>query len=120
MFKLVLENHKIKREWTQVKLHGSSSSYARKYALNGLYEIDDNKDADSMDNTEPKTKLKTPEDKSKKDLPSEDKISVAELATIKGMLTPEREPKLLKYFKVEKLEDLTKHDYVEALDILNK
>lgn len=30
---------------------GSTSSYARKYALNGLLLIDDNKDADSRDNT---------------------------------------------------------------------
>lgn len=29
------------------QLTGSSSSYARKYALNGLFAIDDNKDADS-------------------------------------------------------------------------
>ena len=30
---------------------GATSSYARKYALNGLFLIDDTKDADSMDNT---------------------------------------------------------------------
>ena len=30
---------------------GASSSYARKYALNGLFAIDDTKDADTMDNT---------------------------------------------------------------------
>ncbi len=30
---------------------GAASSYARKYALNGLFCIDDNKDADSMDNS---------------------------------------------------------------------
>ena len=32
------------------QLTGSTSSYARKYALNGLFAIDDTKDADSMDN----------------------------------------------------------------------
>lgn len=32
------------------QLTGSTSSYARKYALNGLFLIDDTKDADSMDN----------------------------------------------------------------------
>ena len=31
---------------------GASSSYARKYALNGLLAIDDTKDADSYDNTQ--------------------------------------------------------------------
>jgi len=34
------------------QLTGSTSSYARKYALGGLFAIDDNKDADSMDNRE--------------------------------------------------------------------
>jgi hypothetical protein len=33
------------------QLTGSTSSYARKYALNGLFAIDDTKDADSQDNT---------------------------------------------------------------------
>lgn len=33
---------------------GSASSYARKYALGGMFLIDDTKDADSYDNTEPK------------------------------------------------------------------
>lgn len=32
------------------QITGSASSYARKYALNGLLMIDDNKDADTMDN----------------------------------------------------------------------
>lgn len=33
------------------QITGAASSYARKYALNGLFAIDDTKDADSMDNT---------------------------------------------------------------------
>lgn len=35
------------------QITGATSSYARKYALNGLFAIDDTKDADTMDNTEP-------------------------------------------------------------------
>ena len=35
---------------------GAASSYARKYALNGLLAIDDTKDADTMDNTKEGTK----------------------------------------------------------------
>lgn len=35
------------------QITGSTSSYARKYALNGLFAIDDNKDADTMDNSSP-------------------------------------------------------------------
>ena len=33
------------------QITGAASSYARKYALNGLLLIDDNKDADSQDNS---------------------------------------------------------------------
>ena len=33
------------------QITGSTSSYARKYAMNGLFLIDDTADADSMDNT---------------------------------------------------------------------
>lgn len=38
------------------QLTGATSSYARKYALNGLFCIDDNKDADSFDNSDKSTK----------------------------------------------------------------
>ncbi|MGN1166862.1 MAG: ERF family protein [Lachnospiraceae bacterium] len=38
------------------QLTGSTSSYARKYALNGLFCIDDVKDADSRDNSAKDTK----------------------------------------------------------------
>ena len=40
------------------QITGSASSYARKYALNGLLLIDDNKDADSQDNSEQGQKAK--------------------------------------------------------------
>lgn len=40
-----------KKGMDDAQLTGSCSSYARKYALNGLFLIDDNKDADSMDNS---------------------------------------------------------------------
>lgn len=36
---------------------GSSSSYARKYALNGLFLIDDTKDADATNDHKPKAKV---------------------------------------------------------------
>ena len=39
-----------KKGMDEAQITGATSSYARKYALNGLLLIDDNKDADSMDN----------------------------------------------------------------------
>lgn len=40
------------------QITGASSSYARKYALAGLFSLDDNKDADTMDNTSQEDKDK--------------------------------------------------------------
>lgn len=42
-----------KKGMDDAQLTGATSSYARKYALNGLFAIDDNKDADSHDNSQP-------------------------------------------------------------------
>ena len=42
-----------KKGMDDAQVTGSTSSYARKYALNGLLLIDDNKDADHGDNSEP-------------------------------------------------------------------
>ena len=40
----------IKKGMDESQITGSSSSYARKYALNGLFAIDDTKDADATNN----------------------------------------------------------------------
>ncbi len=42
-----------KKGMDESQITGSASSYARKYALNGLFLIDDTKDADCGDNTAP-------------------------------------------------------------------
>jgi len=44
----------IKKGMDDSQITGTASSYARKYALNGLFLIDDTKDADSMDNSQQK------------------------------------------------------------------
>lgn len=48
-----------KKGMDSAQITGAASSYARKYALNGLFLIDDTKDADSYDNTQ-----KTPQNAS--------------------------------------------------------
>lgn len=40
-----------KKGMDQSQITGSASSYARKYAMNGLFAIDDTKDADNQDNS---------------------------------------------------------------------
>lgn len=41
-----------KKGMDSAQITGATSSYARKYALNGLFCIDDTKDADTQDNTQ--------------------------------------------------------------------
>ena len=41
-----------KKGMDESQITGTASSYARKYALNGLFCIDDTKDADTMDNSQ--------------------------------------------------------------------
>lgn len=52
------------------QITGAASSYARKYALNGLFAIDDTKDADAL-NTSPDYTKPAPAPASKKDCPEE-------------------------------------------------
>lgn len=57
---LTIDTTAMAREAMQLKgqspsqMTGTASSYARKYALNGLLAIDDNKDADSLEQPQPK------------------------------------------------------------------
>jgi hypothetical protein len=49
-----------KKGMDESQITGASSSYARKYAINGMFAIDDTKDADTQDNTEkPETQENT-------------------------------------------------------------
>jgi len=49
-----------KKGMDSAQITGAASSYARKYALNGLFLIDDTKDADHDDNSEAKSVEKKP------------------------------------------------------------
>ena len=53
-----------KKGMDESQITGAASSYARKYALNGLFCIDDTKDADTMDNrTDNTQKIKAMKDR---------------------------------------------------------
>lgn len=54
-----------KKGMDESQITGSASSYARKYALNGLFCIDDTKDADFMDNSQSKKAAPAPATKPK-------------------------------------------------------
>lgn len=84
---------------SESQITGSCSSYARKYALNGLFCIDDVKDADTRDNrektTETTTKKKTPTAADKKALNDlvakckEDNVSIEKICEVYKVATKE-------------------------------
>lgn len=70
---------------------GACSSYARKYALNGLFNLDDVKDADSEE-TSPNAK---------------GSVTEKQCAMLKSLLDGERLERYLEHFKCETISDLS-------------
>ena len=73
------------------QITGSASSYARKYALNGMFAIDDTKDADGLNKHGKEETIKA--DKK-------------ELAIMKGLLTEEELKLLLGHYAVQSVDEL--------------
>lgn len=100
------------------QITGTASSYARKYALNGLFLIDDTKDADTDEaHVEREARAEQADDDRKNEelmnkVGSQKidslKLDVLRLDIKEGHTTEEG---LLKYFKVEKLEDITEAQF---------
>ena len=82
---------------------GSASSYARKYALNGLLALDDNVDSDKL-NDGKKTNEKL--------------ITKAQISELKKLgFNDERLEKMAKYYKANSINEVT---YKQAEETLNK
>lgn len=79
------------------QITGTASSYARKYALNGLFLIDDTKDADTDEYHEQTNKM----------------ISKKQIETIKELV--DDIPAMLNYFGIEKIEDMTNAQATEII-----
>lgn len=88
------------------QITGASSSYARKYALAGLFCIDNEKDADTNEYTE-KTQGKT--------LATDKQIKL-----LKDKMSKEQIGKMLEYYKVKKIEELSIDQASETIKGLNK
>lgn len=86
---------------------GSTSSYARKYALNGLFAIDDTKDADATNTHE----------KGQNEAQALDNKPATSQQLEKIKKTVENIAALLTYYKVDRLEDLT---YGQARDAISR
>ena len=105
------------------QITGTASSYARKYALNGLFLLDDTKDADSDEFHKAAEKKEDPKQKPNdhdvvptEDFKAAEKITPAEIKVVEKMLAD------LKW-KVEDvfskpIVDLTKEEYGKALQAL--
>lgn len=93
------------------QITGSASSYARKYALNGLFAIDDTKDADAT-NTHGKAKTEAQEA-----IQALDNMPATEAQLIRIKDTIENIAGLCKYYGVSGLKDLT---FAQARDALEK
>lgn len=73
-----------KKGMDEAQITGATSSYARKYALNGLFAIDDTKDPDAT-NTHGKEK-ETPKAKPAKPVPVKGNITKEQQSTIMDMV----------------------------------
>ena len=86
------------------QITGSTSSYSRKYALNGLFLIDDNKDADS----------------GKNDKEESTALNEKQIDALAGLITQAKADidGFNKYFTVKSLKDIPAARFVEASQML--
>ncbi len=104
--KALAREQETKKGMDESQITGAASSYARKYALNGLFAIDDTKDADGLPPDEPKeTNLLS--DKQVKRLFA---IGYSKGYDAKGV-----KDIILKKYKVTEIAKLTKKQYDEAV-----
>lgn len=103
-----------KKGMDESQITGTASSYARKYALNGLFLIDDTKDADTDEHRQQTAPQTAPQ--------GSKKISAATVKAIEGLIedTHSDKGKLLVYFRVTKIEDMTAEQAKQAVEMLKK
>ena len=90
---------------------GSTSSYARKYALNGLLAIDDTKDADTMDNS------KKPAQQTQETVYNWQTLKAR--ATQGGISEDDLKHYLKETLKVNESKDMTQELYQQAFNWVN-
>lgn len=93
------------------QITGSTSSYARKYALNGLFDIDDTKDADAT-NTHGKEEKETKEEKveAPKQIVSQDTLrELLDLLEIEDIV------KVKEYYKTDDLSTITQENALKLI-----
>lgn len=102
---------------------GSTSSYARKYALNGLFCIDDMKDADNYNNAAKTSKSKPSAPPKTTGGQAEDKVTESMIRSIESLiakysskgLTSE---KILKSYGLQKMQEMSINTYKDCMNKL--
>ena len=99
-----------KKGMDSAQVTGATSSYARKYALNGLFAIDDTKDADSGDNSKAAAQKPSP------------KITAEQVANLEALIEEVDADKaaFLGWLKVDDLSAVTAKFYANAVNALEK
>ena len=111
----IIETSALAREEREKKgmdgsqITGASSSYARKYALNGMFMIDDTKDSDST-NTHGKEEVKTDEEKKQAFLNSKEGM----IERLKESLSSDKLSKVLGAYNVKELWEMSTEQLKEA------
>lgn len=105
-----------KKGMDESQVTGAASSYARKYALNGLFCIDDNKDSDSQ-NTTKNTAVKKVQEAKKKERSKEDEALHEAFLMIKPNIesAPSRQ-----YLQDLHAQNVALHNYAEYKNAMNK
>ena len=95
------------------QITGTASSYARKYALNGLFNIDDTKDADTNEYKEQIENQEVVESTIDKT-----KIEALNKAFTNKGLTQEQVIKGLAYYGYSKTEEIKEKDYMKIYNAI--
>lgn len=116
------------------QITGASSSYARKYALNGLLQLDDNKDADTNEYKKQQNKGNQKSTVKKVDKPIEmidanqikvihtlfTKIEKSESQVFKNFTNDKAKENVYNQYKVKSSKELTKENANKMIDLLKK
>ena len=109
------------------QITGTASSYARKYALNGLFLLDDTKDADTDEYHEQTRGKQSEADKAEAFDKKCNEIGNLKIAKVKVDIIKQKcadegvdEAKVLKLYKINSFEDMSEKQFSNAINNFNK
>lgn len=116
----------VKKGMDVSQVTGSTSSYARKYALNGLFCIDDVKDTDNQDNSNGSGRKppsgKAPGSKKTSGSDQVEKVSQPMIESVKGLIGKysSKGLKMEKILAIYKIKDISDMSVVQYKDCMEK